>query len=48
VGENRTTWLLLGLFAVSERITEDNPEAMLAAFPLHRSSPSLERLIPAR
>jgi hypothetical protein len=25
VGENRTTWLLLGIIAVSQRVAEENP-----------------------
>jgi O-antigen ligase len=32
VGENRTTWLLLGIIAVSERLAEQDGAAMRAAF----------------
>ena len=42
VGENRTTWLLLGVIALSYRLTEENADAVDAAFPCPGLSPGFE------
>jgi hypothetical protein len=33
VGESRTTWLLLGVIALSHRLAEEAPEELQAEFP---------------
>jgi O-antigen ligase len=43
VGENRTTWHLLGLIAVSRRLSQEEPDTMLASFSAYPSDPALER-----
>ena len=49
VQENRTTWLLLAIFALSGRLTEESPEGMQAVFPTqHRPIPSIRAEAPAR
>ncbi len=48
VGESRTTWLLLGIVAVSRRLVEDQPEHLDCVFstPGLRANPSLTERLP--
>jgi len=48
VQENRTTWLLFGIFALSARLTEENPESILTTFPPNKSIDSIRVEAPAR
>ena len=42
VGESRTTWLLLGIIAVSSRLSVEQPEEMERAFPDTNPTPDLQ------